>query len=57
MQYRFYRHALQIYYGLHLPGTHKKLKRDCLKHHCERLLKLSDWSSTSSKFDSIDRRS
>ena len=51
MQYGFYRIALlQIYYSLllkeHLPRTQEKLGRDCLRHHCERSLKLCDWSST-----------
>ena len=36
--------SMQIYYGLflkeHLPRTQEKLERDCLKHHCERSLKL-----------------
>ena len=42
--------CLQIYYGLllkeHLQRTQEKLELDCLEHHCERSLKLSDWSST-----------
>ena len=42
--------CLQIYYGLllkeHLPRTKKKLERDCSEHHCERSLRLCDWSST-----------
>ena len=42
--------CLQIYYGLllkeDLPRTQEKLERDCLEHHCERSLKLCDWSST-----------
>ena len=42
--------CLQIYYGLllkeHLPRTQEKLERACLEHHCERSLKLCDWSST-----------
>ena len=42
--------CLQIYYGLllkeHLPRTQEKLEHDCLEHHCERSLKLPDWSST-----------
>ena len=42
--------SLQIYYGLllkeHLPRTQKKLERDCSEHHCERSLRLCDWSST-----------
>ena len=42
--------CLQIYYGLllkeHLPRTQEKLERVCLEHHCERSLKLCDWSST-----------
>ena len=42
--------CLQIYYALllkeHLPRTQEKLEHDCLEHHCERSLKLSDWSST-----------
>ena len=42
--------CLQIYYGLllkeHLPRTQKRLEHDCLEHHCERSLKLCDWSST-----------
>ena len=42
--------CLHIYYRLllkeHLPRTQEKLERDCLKHHCERSLKLCDWSST-----------
>ena len=41
---------LQIYYDLlfqeHLPRTQERLDNDCLKHHCERSLKLYDWSST-----------
>ena len=40
--------CLQIYYGLllkeHLLRTQEKLERDCLEHHCERSLKLCDWS-------------
>ena len=51
IQYGFYKCALQIYYGLFLkedlPRTQKRFERDCLEHHCERSLKLSDdWSST-----------
>ena len=51
MQYGFDRNVLlQIYYSLllkeHLPRTQEKLGRDCLQHHCERSLKLCDWSST-----------
>ena len=42
--------CLQIYYGLllkeHLPRTQERLEFDCLEHHCERSLKLCDWSST-----------
>ena len=49
MQYGFYRFTLQIYYGLllkeHLPRTQERLEHDCLGHHCERSLKLCDWSS------------
>ena len=41
---------LQIYHSLllkeHLPRTQEKLERYCLEHHCERSLKLRDWSST-----------
>ena len=46
--------CLQIYYGLllkeHLPRTQEKLERVCLEHHCERSLKLCDWSSTQVSF-------
>ena len=43
--------CLPIYwYGLllkeHLPRTQEKLESDCLEYHCERSLKLCDWSST-----------
>ena len=42
--------CLQIFHGLslkeHLPKTQEKLARDCLEHHCEKSLKLCDWSST-----------
>ena len=52
--------CLQIYYGLllkeHLPRTQKRLEHDCLEHHCERSLKLCDWSSTQVSFF-IDKRS
>ena len=41
---------LQIFYGLllkeHLPRIQENLEHDCVEHHCERSLKLSDWSST-----------
>ena len=30
----------------YLPRTQDKLERACLEHHCERSLKLCDWSST-----------
>ena len=46
--------CLQIYYGLllkeHLPRTQERLEFDCLEHHCERSLKLCDWSSTQVSF-------
>ena len=39
-----------IIYGLplkeHLPKTQERLEQVCLEHHCERQLKLCDWSST-----------
>ena len=42
--------SFPIYYDLllkeHLPRTQGKLERDNLEHHCERSLKLCDWSST-----------
>ena len=42
--------CLQIFHGLllkeRLPKTQEKLARDCLEHHCEKSLKLYDWSST-----------
>ena len=42
--------CLQFYYGLllkeHFSRTQEKLEHDCLEHHCERSLKLCDWSST-----------
>ena len=42
--------CLQIFHGLllkeRLPKTQEKLARDCLEHHCEKSLKLCDWSST-----------
>ena len=41
---------LQIFYGLllkeYLPRTQENLEHDCVEHHCERSLKLSDWPST-----------
>ena len=41
--------CLQICDGLllkeHFPRTRQKLERDCLEHHCERSLKLCNWSS------------
>ena len=46
--------CLQIYYDLllkeYLPRTQEKLERDCLQHHCEKSLKLCDWSSTQVSF-------
>ena len=49
MQHGFYRDALHIYYGLllkeHLARTQERLERDGLEDHCERLLKLCDWSN------------
>ena len=30
----------------YLPRTQNKLEHACLEHHCERSLKLCDWSST-----------
>ena len=49
MQYGFYRYALHICYGLllkeHLVRTQERLERDGLEDHCERSLKLCDWSS------------
>ena len=43
--------CLLIYYGLlfkkeHLPRTQEKLERDFLEHHCEKSLKICNWSST-----------
>ena len=42
--------CLQIYHDFllkkHLPRTQEKLERACLEHHCERSLKLCDWSSS-----------
>ena len=45
--------CLQIYCGWLLKEfkkiyqkLKKSFKRDCLEHHCERSLKLCDWSST-----------
>ena len=42
--------CLQINYDLllkeHLPRTQERLERDCLEHHCERTLKLCNWSRT-----------
>ena len=51
MHYGFYKYALlQIYCGLllkeHLPITQENLQHACLEHHCERSLKLCDWSRT-----------
>ena len=34
----------------HLPRTQETLERDCLEHHCERLLKLCNWSSIQVSF-------
>ena len=49
MKHGFYRYALQIYYGLlwkeDLPITQQTLERDFLGYHCERSLKLCNWSS------------
>ena len=42
--------CLQIYCGLllkeNLSRAQEKLQLDCLEHHCERSLRLCDWSST-----------
>ena len=49
MHYGFYWYALQVCYDLllkeHLPKNQKWLERDCLMHHCQRSLRLSNWSS------------
>ena len=37
----FYRFTITC----HLPETQERLERYCLKHYCERSLKLCDWSS------------
>ena len=41
----------------HLPRTQETLEHACLEHNCDRSLKLCNWSSNSSKFVFIDRRS
>ena len=51
MQYGFYRnallaHLLSLAVKRAFTRTQEKLERDYLKHHCERSLKLCDWSST-----------
>ena len=48
MQYGFYRnallaHLLSLAVKRAFTRTQEKLERDCLKHHCERSLKLCDW--------------
>ena len=52
--------CLQIYCGLllkeNLSRAQEKLQLDCLEHHCERSLRLCDWSSTQASLFLLTRQ-